>query len=128
MSKLTHQYTTSMSIDNEHVDHEVIDLTKRNKIPTNNSNQIEIPIYLSTTSNESPNEYPTHMHKQTSTKFVNIEPYDKPRMVSTAFITPIIPDEHKFSSNNRNSPVYQMSVQKPRCIYYYDDDESFGGY
>lgn len=116
-----------MSIDNDRLDHEVIDLTKRNNKLANNNNAIEIPIYLSTcNSNESPSEYHTHMHTQTSTKFVNIEPYDKPRMVSTAFITPIIPDD-RMNHSGRNSPLYQMSVQKPRCIYYYDD-ESFGGY
>jgi len=131
MNKLAHHYTTTLTIDQEldqNLDNEVIDLT-RNQAKDSNFN-IEIPIYLSSSSNNSDPQ------KTESSKFVT---YNKPRIVSTTFITPINDKAYSYgnSSSNvaRSSLVQQdsdsenvrMTVTKPRFIYYYDD-ESFGGY
>lgn len=123
-NKLTNNYTRTLAVDQEfdqNLDNEVIDLTKdQNK----ESNLIEIPICL-IEKNEKP----------ATSKFVA---YNKPRIVSTTFITPVNDSAYSYANNNSNvrisygqqdsdSENFHMTVTKPQYIYYYDD-ESFGGY
>lgn len=137
-----------MSIEeNNKLDHEVIDLTKNTSNKESNFHvpinvPIDIPIYLGSNS-RGPTELQT-----SQTKYVGLEsPFNKPRIVSTSFIKPMNDANYSFSNNSgtsstsKNSAFYSEQnnnktaissniseqAQKPRFIYYYDD-ESFGGY
>lgn len=127
MNKLAHHYTTTLTVDQEidqNLDNEVIDLTRAQAKDSNLN--IEIPICLMNTSDQ-----------KTESKFVT---YNKPRIVSTTFITPINDKAYSYGNSSSNvtrtsnhgqqdsdSESVHMTVTKPRYIYYYDD-ESFGGY
>ena len=123
LNKLAHHFTTTVNIeDNENTDSEIIDLTTTKK----NVN-IEIPIFMHSSDLQ-------QQQIQTSNKFVNIESYNKPKVVSTTFITPVNDASYSFANSGNASKTSSFTQQadsndlkKPRYIYYYDD-ESFGGY
>ena len=136
-----HFYSTSLTIDDSDNDHEIIDLTKDTKNlnitkPTgkiffetnqnlNKSNFSNIPIEIFISNESKSVKTAESLDKN---KFGNIQSQNTQsannKIVSTTFVSPFNDTTRKPTGFIKEPDV----ANQHSYIYYYDDDEAFGGY